>query len=89
MSNMVNGLMGLDSAIGAITKALGSAFADIWCVAIFVLVDLASPYGVQFLNSVGLYQGVGSMVYQNFLLILKFTLCDNWKSQMKLMGLHM
>lgn len=87
MSSLFNSIVGIDGALRALGSALNTAFADIWCVAIFVLVDVATPYAIQALNNVGLYQGIGATVFTNFILILKFTLCDQWKMGMKSMGL--
>lgn len=86
MAGIFSGILGLDSAIKTLMSGLNSAFGDIWCVAIFVLVDVVSPYAVRFLDSAGLYQGIGANIFTNFLLVLKFTLCDQWKKQMGIIG---
>lgn len=84
--SLTQSLFGLQGAIDTVMKSLGNAFADIWCVAIFVLIDLASPYLSSTLYNMGLLNGVGTQIFQNFLLVLKLQVCDDWKGKFK-MGL--
>lgn len=82
--NFYQSLMGIQGALDTITKSLGNTFADIWCVAIFVLIDLATPYLSNTLFNMGLLQGVGTQIFQNLIFVLKLQVCEDWKGKLKM-----
>lgn len=76
-------LFGLDHLGKVISNAVGSVFADIWCVAIFVLIDVAQPYVSNMLGASGLLTGVGGTFYENLIQVLKLQIFQEWKGAFK------
>ena len=84
--SVANSLFGLQGVIDTVTNSLGNAFGDIWCVAIFVLIDMVTPYVSQFLFNMGFMGGIGSVIFNNFILVLKLQVCEEWKGKFKIHG---
>lgn len=79
-------VFGLSQLGKVITNAVSSVFADIWCVAIFVLIDIASPMVSGLLSGTGLLQGVGGQIYGNLIHVLKLQVFSEWKGAFKFGG---
>lgn len=77
----MQGIFGISSLGEVIQNAFGNVFADIWCVALFTLVDIANPYVYNMLNSSGLMNGVGGNLYSNMIQVLKLQLFAEWKDK--------
>lgn len=82
-NNPLNTLMDLLSMGGLITNATNTAMGDLYCIAIFTLVDVALPYISPILTNMGLLTGVGGLAFTNFVQIMKLTMytqyCANFK----------
>lgn len=77
----LQGLFGFTSLTEVIQNAFGNVFADIWCVALFTLVDLGSPHVQMLLNSTGMLNGLGGTLYYNLVHVLKLQLFAEWKDK--------
>lgn len=82
--SVLGGLFGIQSALDTITNSIGNVFSDIWVVALFVLIDVVSPYITSALNSTGMLTGVGGTIYANVVHVMKLQMFNDWKG--KFMG---
>ncbi len=80
--DVFSAIFGASGAIETVLKSLSNLFNDIWCVAIFTLVDIATPYVRQALSGTGLLEGIGGTIFSNMQLILKLGICEEWKSKL-------
>jgi hypothetical protein len=79
----IGDIIGLSKLGKVLSDAVSSVFADIWCVAIFVLIDVAVPMVTPIISGTGLLTGVGGQIFANMIHVLKLQVFSEWKGTFK------